>query len=146
MTRFRERFAFTLPAVLVALSVVACGGSDGDGPTDPDPVPTQGATAVATPNGAVISRGGATTSVTVVFTAIGGVTINSITINKQYPGITVTQTSTQTSGNVITRVFAIGADNTVPLGTHEIRFTPAISGATVTPQVTIGRFNLTVTQ
>jgi hypothetical protein len=146
MPRFREQFAVTLVGLLMAMSVAACGGSDGNGPTDPDPVPTQGATVVATPNGAVISRGGATTSVTVVFTAFGGVTINSITIAKQHAGVTVTQTSTQTSGNVITRVFAIGADNTVPLGTHEIRFTPAISGATVTPQVTIGRFNLTVTQ
>lgn len=133
---------------LVAPLVLACSGSDGisDPPTDNGN--DQTASAVATPSGATIAHG-ATTSATIVYSASSGLVIgSSFGIQRQYSGISVTQTSTQRSGNTITTVYTIGADATVPAGTHIVTFSTAVTGYTGTGSAptAVAKFNLTVTQ
>ena len=144
MTRTRARGITRFFALSLALPMVfACSG-DSTGPDEGGgPGELQFATAVATPKSATIAKGGSV-STTLVYTASPNITFNSFTIQKQHAGISITQTSTQGSGNSITRVYSIGADATVPSGTHLIRFTMSISGATSTVNQTSGEFNLTV--
>ena len=144
MTRSRVRPTSIFPVLLIMFAA-ACGGSSDEGPAGPGEGNNQTASAVASPVGATIARGG-TTTVTVVFSATGGLTISQININRQFPGISVTQTSSQTVGTTITRVFTIGADNTVPVGTHDVRFSPSVSGnaGPLPPQITNATFTLTV--
>lgn len=132
-------------AAAVFLALVAC--SSDDGPTDPNPNPpgSNGINTVATPPSATIARGGTTTT-TVTFTTFGGATLGSTTINRQFAGITVTQTSTQTEGATTTRTYTIGADNTIAAGSHEIRFIPSVSGgANESTTINSATFVLTVT-
>lgn len=144
----RRRLPMVLALLLTVPIMVACGSSD---PASPGPGGggggNQNVTAVATPSGATVARG-VTTSTTVVFSATGGLIIGgSLTINRQYGGIRVDQTSTQTSGTTITRVFAISADATVPAGTHEVRFVSPVTGfADGSSGTTVAVFRLTVTQ
>ncbi len=128
--------------------VLACGSSsDSTGP-GPSGGNTQTASAVATPAGATVARGGAT-SATVVYSASSGLTIgSSFGIQRQYSGITVNQTSTQQSGNTITRVYSISPDASVPLGTTLVRFSTTVTGytGTGTAPTSNADFSLTVTQ
>lgn len=124
---------------------LACSG----GSTSPDPggggggVQTQIASAVATPRNATIARGGSATT-TVVYSASSNLTISSFNIQRQYDGISVTQTSNQGSGTNVTKAYSIGADATVPLGTHVVTFFIAVNGATSTVTTTKAEFSLTV--
>ncbi len=129
----------------VTTLVAACGGSSDDpGITTFQGGERQTATATATPSSGTIARG-ATTSTTVVFAATGGITFTSTGTYKQYSGISVDFTSTQTVGTTITRTYTIGADASVPAGVHEVRFTAPISGATGTVSTPVAIFRLTVT-
>ncbi len=139
-----------LALLLAAPLLAGCGDSSDGGPAGlGGPPGNQTASAVATPSSGTIARG-TTTSTTVVYSATGGLVIgSSYTISRQHSGISVDQTSTQTSGSTITKVYAIGADGTVPLGTHEIRFSTPVSGHTGDgPAVlnVVATFILTVTQ
>lgn len=142
----RARLASLFPALLLVAGA-ACGGSSDGGPAGLEEEGTQTALAVPSPSSATIARGG-TTTVTVVFSTTGGLTVSQINITRQYSGISVTQASSQTVGTTITRVFTIGADNTVPIGAHDVRFSPSVSGNTgsLPPQITNAIFTLTVTQ
>ena len=143
MTGRRVLLTAVVPALLFA---TACGGSSDDGLTGPDGG-NQTATAVASPAGATVSRGG-TTTVTVVFSATGGLNISKIVVSREYVGISIKESSTQTRGTTITRVFTIGADDSIPIGAHEVSFTPSVSGIRgyLNPQITNAIFTLTVTQ
>ena len=87
-------------------------------------------------------------SVTVVYTRTGGLTFKSTAVQRQYTGISITQTSTQTVGTTITRVYAISADETVPAGTHAVNFSAAIDNYTGTgvPPTPKAVFSLVVTE
>ena len=145
MTRTRARGIAGYFALSLALPVIfACSG----GSTDPDPPGGGGgelefASVVATPTSATISKGGST-STTVVYAASPGITYTSFGIQRQYSGISVTQTSTQGSGTNVTRVYTIGADATVPTGTHIVTFSTGITGAKNTVNHTNAQFSLTV--
>lgn len=133
---------------LAAPLVAGCGGSSEDPtPAGPRVGNDQTASAVATPSSATIARG-ATTTTTVVYVATGGLTRSSFGINIPVPGISVTQNSSQTAGTAITRAYTIGADATVPIGIHAVRFSTPITGYTgngVVPTAS-ATFTLTVTQ
>lgn len=148
MSQARRRLPMVLAFLLTAPVLVACGSSDPASPGGGGGLGgNQNVTAVATPASATVARG-VTTSTTVVFSATGGLIVGgSLTINRQYGGIKVDQTSTQTSGSTVTRVFAISADATVPAGTHEVRFVAPVTGFTDgSSGTTVAVFRLTVTQ
>lgn len=132
---------------LAAPMIVACGGGSSD-VTAPPQGNNQTASAVATPASATIVRGG-TTNTTVVYSASSDLTIgSSFGIQTTFGGITVTQTSSQRSGNTITRAYTVSTNASVPLGKHTVKFSTAVSGYTGTgtaPTSTVG-FDLTVTQ
>ena len=144
MTRRSGRLALVMPSLLFAL-VAACGGSqDTLGPAQLGK-PT--ASAAVSPAGATIARGGTTTA-TVVFTASGGLKINQILVSRPFAGITIVDKSSRTEGTTITRVFIIGADNTIPAGEHQVNFKPSVTGYTgdMAPPITNAIFTLTVTE
>jgi hypothetical protein len=149
MHRSRARITATyLFALIAAPLVLACSGTETISGTDGDNGGNQTASAVATPSSATIAHGG-TTSTTVVYSASNSLTIgSSFSIQRQYSGISVTQTSTQQSGNTITKVYTIGADNTVPAGTHLISFSTPVTGyaGNGTAPTAFVQFSLTVTQ
>lgn len=147
MTAFRDKRVFHyLVVILASAQIGACGGSSeepGLGPQGNN----QTASAVATPASATAARG-ATANTVIVFSATGGLTIgSSFGINRQFAGIAVNQTSTQTTGSVITRSYAISADATVPIGVHEVRFSTPVTGYTGsgTAPTAVAVFSLTVT-
>lgn len=122
-----------LVLALIVSSLAACGGASSDGgATGPGGRSNQSATTVATPATATIARG-ALASTTIVYSTTGGLVLGGGGgINKQYAGITVNQTSTSGSGASITEVYSIGADATVPSGTHNVTFSKPLSGWTGT--------------
>lgn len=142
MSRRRVRPAFIL-SLLLAL-VAGCGADEGLGP---DQLGDPTASAAVSPAGAEIRNGGTTTA-TVVFTVTGGLRLNKIVVAREFAGISIVDKSTTISGNTLTRVFTIGADNTIPPGDHEISFRPSVAETTggVTPQITEAIFTLTVSQ
>jgi len=148
MTRSR---ALHLPMFVVLLLaaplLAACGGSSDKSPTGPSGGNNQTASTVTTPSSATIARG-ATTTTTVVFSATGGLSINALHLQRQFPGISLEQTSSQTVGTTITKIYTIGADATVPVGVHDVRFWSTLTGytGTGTPPATLAIFKLTVTQ
>lgn len=124
------RHSLQVLALSLTLPVfAACGGSSSDdtgmGPTGGV---TQTATAVATPANATVARGGSANT-TIVWSATGGLVFTgSFSIQRQYAGITIDQTSRTGSGANITETFTIGADATVPLGTHNVFFSTMPNG------------------
>ena len=141
MTR-RRVLAAGLPAMVFAL-VAACGGADES--LAPQSYGPQTAAAAVTPAGATIVRGGTTTA-TVVFTVSGGLRINKILVSRPFAGITIVDKSSKTEGTTITRVFTIGADNSIPEGAHQVSFKPSVTGysGSVAPPITNAIFTLTV--
>ncbi len=136
-----------LLALVIAPIVLACSGS-----TEPDAGCTncgtgavQIASATVSPRTATIARGGTATA-TVTYTASPNLRITAFHQQRQPTGITITQSSTQGTGNTIVRSYAIRADATVPLGTHLITLWITVDGATSTVQTTRAEFSLTVTQ
>ena len=104
------------------------------------------ASAAVTPLGATIARGGTTTA-TVVFTVTGGLRINKILVSRGYAGISIVDQSSKTVAGTITRVFTIGADNTIPPGAHQVTFKPSVTGYSgdQAPPIHNAVFTLTVT-
>jgi hypothetical protein len=107
----------------------------------------QTALAAVSPGGATIAQG-QTTDATVAITVTGGLKIEAIIVLRPYEGISIVDKSTKMVGNTLTRVFTIGADKTIPAGTHQVSFAPGVTGSTgdVTPEITVANFTLTVTQ
>ena len=141
----RRSSPVTCLLALLAL-VTACGASDSS--TAPDREETQVASASAAPTSASVARGG-TTPVTVSYRATGGLVIGqSYTINMSVEGLTVNQVSSTTAGSTITTVYSVGANASVPIGTHTVRFSTPVSGYTGTgsvPTAIVATFSLTVT-
>lgn len=135
MSRLRARLnAPVLRFGVAALLLAACGGAD-DGTTGPGPGQNEGVSATATPASATIAPG-TTTSVTIVYAARGGVVIGGGGgINKQFTGISVDLASSVVAGSMVTEVYTVGADATVPAGTHSVFFSKPVSGFTRTDTV-----------
>ncbi len=146
LTRPLRLSGYLLVSMLAPMMLACSGSTEPDGGCDDcGPGEVQIASSVATPKNATIARGGATNT-TVVYFASPNLRITAYQIQKQYGGITVNQTSTQGSGNNVTRAFTISADASVPLGTHIVNFWISVDGATNTVQTTRAEFSLTVTQ
>ncbi|MBL0939323.1 MAG: hypothetical protein IBJ03_10525 [Gemmatimonadaceae bacterium] len=127
---FARRPILGLSLMVSVALLSACGGDDAPSGPGGGQGTLQTASAIATPSAATVARG-TPTNTTVVFTATGGLTIgSSFTINRQYAGLTVTQTSTSTSGTTITRGYTITADASVPAGAHQISFSTPVAGYT----------------
>ena len=94
------------------------------------------------------NQGATSAASTVAITVTGGLKIEAILVLRPYDGISIVDKSTKTVGNTVTRVFTIGADNTIPAGSYQVSFAPGVTGATgdVTPEITVANFTLTVTQ
>ena len=123
--RVRRFFALLLAAPLLTV----CGGSS-DGSTGPSGGETQTASATTTPASATVARGVKATT-TVVFSQTGGLVIgNTYSVNRQYEGISVIQTSFQKTSSLITFVYEISADATVPAGVHNVYFSTPVTGYT----------------
>lgn len=144
MTARRARLASMVPPLLFTFAM-ACGGSRES--LAPESGGAQTAAAAVSPAGATVARGGTTTA-TVVFTVTGGLRINKILVSRPFAGITIVDKSSKTVGTTITRVFTIGADTTIPAGSHQVSFKPSVTGysGSVTPPITNAIFTLTVTQ
>jgi hypothetical protein len=143
MSRRRARLAVLVQTFLFAF-VAACGADESVAPGQlGDPT----ATAAVSPAGAAIHNGGTTTA-TVVFRVTGGLTLNKIVVSRGYAGITIVDKSTKMTGTTLTRVFTIGADNTIPPGAHRITFRPSVAtvAGSPEPQITEAVFTLTVSQ
>ncbi len=132
---------------MIAPIVMACSGS-----TDPEggcddcgSGDRQVAETNINPRTATIPRGG-TMNATVTYSASSNLRITGFHIQRQPTGIAVTQTSTTGSGNNVVKSYTIAADNTVPLGTHQVNFWISVDGATITVETTRGELMLTVTQ
>ena len=134
---------------LIAPVLIACSGSTGpddDGCDDCGSGEVQFARVVVTPSSGTVARGGGSVPFTVNLSVSPNMTMRSVTINKQYSGLVLTQTGTQGTGANITRSYTISADNTVPVGNHIINYVLSFDGATGTVQEqNPGRFTLTVT-
>ncbi len=131
-------------AALLFVFVAACGGAEEA--RGPDQRAAQTAAAAVSPGGATIAQG-ETTTATVAITVTGGLKIEAIIVMRPYDGITIVDKSTKMVGNTLTRVFTIGADNTIPAGSHQLGFAPGVTGSTgeLTPEITGATFTLTVT-
>ncbi|HEX6316188.1 MAG TPA: hypothetical protein VFZ73_15060 [Gemmatimonadaceae bacterium] len=142
MTRRRARHAFLVPSLLLPL-VAACRNDS----LGPDQLGDPTASAAVSPAGATIRNGGTTTA-TVVFTVTGGLRLNKIVVSRGYAGISIVDKSSKMSGTTLTRVFTIGADNTIPAGAHQISFRPSVAetSGSAAPQITEAVFTLTVSQ
>jgi hypothetical protein len=142
MTRRRARIA---PILAAFFAIGGCGKAEAS--FAPNLAVAQTALAAVSPGGATIAQG-QTTDATVAITVTGGLKIEAILVLRPYDGISIVDKSTKTVGNTVTRVFTIGADNTIPAGSYQVSFAPGVTGATgdVTPEITVANFTLTVTQ
>lgn len=127
--------AFTLRGIsafflLLCATALAAGCSDsGTGPEEEEEEETSTASAVATPSSATIVRGTGSATITVVYSATADLVIGrSYTVQKQYGGIVVEQTNSTGSSPLITKTYMISADQTVPLGSHNINFSTTVDG------------------